>query len=179
MKQPTLKELKELGQNVMEQFEYINQGGCCVFAALVGKKLQEYFPVRIRASNNYHGYRIRDLNEIRPNLEDNTIWEWYNEGIDFNHVIIEFDYKGKTYHMDSTGVYKAGKRDPSFKYVLYKGYLTVEEAAELAKQKDWNPTFDRKLIPTLRKTVDNFFKGFTLVMKAGKSTKRARRLATI
>lgn len=173
-----IKKLDLFMGEIESKYPDINCGGCCVFAALIGKYLEKQgIPVRIRAAS-MDGDNGANLTEIRKEIRRNNIFVWENYGVEFNHVIVEFDYKGETYHCDATGVHYEDSVDPAFGWYLQDGYISVKDAAELAKAKSgWNPTFDRKLIPSLRKMVDNFFKGYKLIMNHKKRSS-VRRLAT-
>lgn len=151
--QKLFESLHEFGIDVKIEFENINRGGCCVFAAEVGKKLQKYFPVRVRVL----GYGRRNLNKVRQNIIENQIWEWDSNGVELRHILLEFKYNGKRYFFDAGDGVREAKRSEDGMNV-YAGHLTIEEADELAKQTDWNDTFDRSDIPYVKAMIKDFFK---------------------
>lgn len=150
--------LNNFARKIHKKFRNINKGGCCVFAAHVARQLQKYYPVRIVT----FGYRTKkSVDEIRKNVKVNNASEWYRNGLDLNHVVIEFtDEHGKIWHYDSTGVHKPDGsiyEDP-----MIKGYLTVEEAWEMASTHvGWNDVFNRRDIPEIKEMIHNFFRAYT------------------
>lgn len=159
--------LNKFASKINKKYQYINRGGCCVFAAHVAKQLQKHYPVKIVT----FGYRTKkSVDDIRKNVKVNTAREWYANGLDLNHVVIEFvDEQGKIWHYDSTGVHKADGSiydDP-----IIRGYLTVDEALEMASSPlGWNNQFDRSVIPEFKRMVHNHFRGFSIPLKPIKET---------
>ncbi len=150
-----LKELRQLGEKITDRFPNINQGGCCVLAVLIGRQLDKHVPVRIRACN--WGAKKHNVDEIRKNVQPNTASEWEKNGVTLYHVIVEFDYKGKTYHYDSTKLSEA--EDKFYRIPVYPGHFTIEEAESFADdQYGWNHMFDRSDIPKIKRMINKFFK---------------------
>lgn len=131
----------------------VNYGGCCVVAAEIAEHMQNKVPTRLRVAHLWNtGAHIDDA---RNNVSDVANgYEWHENGVYFGHVIVEFDYLGRTYHMDSSGVHQAKNVDPSFGYELYAGFLPLDDAKALAGQwANWNTRFDRSLIPRIKAIV--------------------------
>jgi hypothetical protein len=155
--------LDMLGEEVMRRYPWLNHGGCCVYAAMVVQALHKH---NIKASGIVASWGAEYLNrtgitidKVREGLKKNTHTEWNNNGVNFSHVGVEFEYRAKIrthrYHYDSTGVKKAGKELDGMP--IYAGRLTLEELRTLAgTKKGWNDTFDRKHIPELRKLVKSY-----------------------
>jgi hypothetical protein len=154
--------LNTLGKVVMARYPYINCGGCCVYAAMVAEELQKH---GIDAKGIVAAYSAKELNtngvtlnSIRPGIKSNTLAEWNNHGVRFNHVGVEFVIKkegkrtGTKKHYDSTGVKRA---TTELDYMpIYKGRLELADLKALArKRKGWNESFNRRSIPALRKLV--------------------------
>ena len=134
------------------RFELLNDGGCCVFAAMVAAKLEELgIPVKgrvLRSAFSWVSSTNAPLNKIHP--KKNTLDAWQDNGVSFDHVVLQLE----KYTYDSGG-FDARKRWSHFD--MYRGWLNVKDLKELAKSRGWNSMFDRKLIPELQKIVDNVF----------------------
>ena len=151
-----LDKLDNLGKDVFEKYEYINYGGCCVYALAVAESLLQY---RIKAKgivvsrdavswDNKH----RALGNVRRKLERNTTFEWNRHGVFFAHVGLEFTYQGKVWHYDTHGCRL--KSDEFYEMSIYRGRLSIDEMRELTTGKQgWNPLFNKKHIPAVRKMV--------------------------
>lgn len=156
-----VKKLNTLGKEVMSRYPYINHGGCCVYAAMVAEELHKH---GIEAKGIVSAYGAKELNgngitldNIRPGIKSNALEEWNKHGIRFNHVGVEFVIKkeGKRAikkHYDSTGVKSASTELDHMP--IYKGRLALVDLKALArKRKGWNESFNRHVIPELRKLV--------------------------
>lgn len=147
-----------MNRNIEKSVQSLNAGGCCVYAAHVAKRLQHIVPTRVVVFNS----EDIDINYVRANVTNNySIREWYNNGMRFYHILVEFDYRGKTYLMDSTGIYDdlthagACAGDATYK----TGELTIDETIAFASRPHgWNWWFDRRQIPTLKKHVNRTFR---------------------
>ena len=149
--------LKTFLAGIHEKHEYINWGGCCVFAGILGKHLAEVGKVRVRVINSVYG-SSSNIDQVRKKIRKNESTEWNRHGIGFNHVVVEFAYKRRKYAMDSEGI-RVLTPDLDKRYV--EGALTVKEAQELGStQRGWNPMFDRGEIPAIRSKVQRYFKKF-------------------
>lgn len=147
--------LNDFGAEMHQRFPLINDGGCCVFASLVARRLSAFFPTRIVVGDDEVSTTI-DL--AREYAADNCIYQWNDAGIGFGHVIVEFDCGGKTYHYDTSGCVEKSDTTNLFDYKIYAGYLTVQEAEELASTpRGWNTVFNRKDIPEIKWLVKRFF----------------------
>jgi hypothetical protein len=150
--------LNNLGTEVNRRWPYINSGGCCVYAALVGAELLAR-DVKVHVVVGAHCAETADTLDITEgknhvqNIGDPH--EWNAIGVYFNHVGLEFRIGKKWFQYDSDGVM------PRIHiidiYPKYLGYLTVDDAAALAASEEgWNCMFDRGHIPTLTKYVKSF-----------------------
>lgn len=161
-----LKEIQDLCNEIDASIPRVNSGGCCVVAAELAAQLSEHYPTRIRVGNSYtwddNGNDNVSLDDVASNVKKKSdIFAWNDQGIYFGHVIVEIEYNGKKYHIDSTGVHKAKKKDPAFGFALYEGSLSIKHAKKLAGNGyGWNDTFDRGHIPLLKQIVNNFFKSY-------------------
>lgn len=156
-----IAQLRELADELSNTLTYPNQGGCCVIAAEIAKYLSEIYPTSIRVSSDYSELTAPNVVDVVNQVRNpKDIYEWNDNGIFFGHVIVEFKYKGRKYHMDTNGVERAKAVDPSFGWILYPGEVPLESAKMLASISSdaWNSAFNRKQIPTLRKLVKQFFK---------------------
>lgn len=169
-----LTQLRLLSKNMRTSLRNPNRGGCCVIAAEVASYLDQLVPVRIRVSNDHfdwEGWKDKNcnLNQACEEMGDNAghHQEWNNRDVFFGHVIVEFDYRGRTYHMDTSGCKEATDRDPSFHWLMYDGYLPLNAARELAARPgNWNQRFDRSQIPVIRGMVKQAFAPLNITPKA-------------
>ena len=153
--------LRRLAKQLNDNIVLPNRGGCCVISAEIAEHLERIVPVRIRVSNDWVDEDDDcNLNEMVDYLGC-TVGDhdaWNDNDIAFGHVIVEFDYNGRTYHMDTSGVKLAKKRDPSFGWLMYDGHLPLHAAKALAAQQgNWNKKFNRAQIPRVKKIVEESF----------------------
>jgi hypothetical protein len=151
--------LNRLGKDVNRLYPDINHGGCCVYAAMVVAELrkQKIPAVGIVAAWDAKE-ECRSIDEARNNLQKNTLRDWNDNGIYFNHVGVEFELNGVKKHYDSNGVHKV--RNKLDNMPIYPGRLRYKELKELASCKEgWNPSFDRKCIRTLQRMVKSYISG--------------------
>jgi hypothetical protein len=146
--------LNKLGNQANESVGHINAGGCCVYAAAIATHLQHVCKkVRVLVGDN-DTWR-NSIPKVRNQVAANTPSEWNNNGIQFGHVIVEFEYRGRVYHYDSNGVTKKADRTATLGYKLLKGALTIQEATELGNcARGWNYHFLRNDIPRLHNMID-------------------------
>ena len=152
--------LDELGTDIDSSFDYIDYGGCCVYAAIVGKELiNRGFNVEfVVADSNVE--KGMNLNKIRNQVTNNSIQEWNHNGVYFGHVFIELSYKNKRYFWDSSGVSKASNKDPTCGLSVIPGRLNLEEVTYLARSSNgegWNKRFKRTQIPNMRRMIKKAF----------------------
>ncbi len=174
------KILNALADEVIGKFELLNHGGCCVFAALVARALDNKgYPVQGVAfswqADTPSGME-KNIDELRPYLTGRHVKAWNDLGIRFGHVGIEFYDGTDIYRYDSNGIvdkdaYLEG--DPA-----WRGKLRIEELEYLATDdgraqgmQAWNDCFDRNHIPELQQLVAKHFKKL--------NTKHLKELASI
>lgn len=162
-----LVHLRRLSKQLNTHLVQPNRGGCCVIAAAIAEHLEQIVPVRIRVSDDHFDHSYSDdncnLNDMVNYLGTQASHDMWNDAdVSFGHVLVEFDYQGRTYHMDTSGVKLAKKRDPSFGWLMYDGFLPLAAAQTLASDAgNWNKTFNRNQIPVLKKMVMATFKQLT------------------
>lgn len=164
MKHP-IRSLNAFARRMHKKYPTMNYGGCCVFAAMVTKHLQQVFPTAVAVG----GYGDEPpIDEVRNNVRKNTPFEWNMRGVYFCHVVAEIEIKGKKYFFDTKGVRKASDHvGASGGWPLIEGRLTQEEAEELGNTKSgWNSSFNRKQIPKIQKDVNKYFEKFVKRMTA-------------
>lgn len=157
-----LIEVDELCRNIHKKTDYLNSGGCAVFAALLGQCLSQYGQVEIAIGTDSN---ITSLDDVRDKgIDPLSLDAWNDNGLSIGHAIIEFTYGDVKYHIDSTGV-----RDPlpytySGGWGILGGRLSVIETTALAAQRGWNWMFNRDQIPTIKQMIDH---GFAKMFKKG------------
>jgi hypothetical protein len=150
-------QLDSLGREVNRRFNKINNGGCCVYAALVAACLAKR---GIVATGIVAGPQEKDrptnIDEVRKALPvTNRKDLWNDGGVIFSHVGLELAGKNGVWHYDSNGMQKAG---PTLDCMpIYEGRLRLNEMQELADEiAGWNDMFDRKFIPAIAATVKHY-----------------------
>ena len=149
-----IKSLNELGERINRWYPAVNSGGCCVYAAEVGKELLRR-GIETRIIVAAWGARSH-LDKVRPKLNNtNQKAEWNDKDVWFNHVGVEFKYKGKVYHYDSDGVHRKSRSLKS--WTVYPGRLSVDEAKALADEPEgWNDCFERGKIPSMKRHIRRY-----------------------
>lgn len=151
-----LARLAHLGKTVDKEFPLLNYGGCGVFAILVAKELKKRaaWPRIIIGGN---GEDI-DIEDIIPKIQNPlNPYEWWRHDVYFNHIGVEFLYKGVKYHYDSNGVLAAMSNSRMLGYKLYNGRMRIPIAEKLtSNQGFWNREFDREGIPRLKGIIELF-----------------------
>lgn len=149
-----IKTLNNLGQRINRYYPLINEGGCCVYASLVGKELQNRgIAVKIVvAARDARG----NLDVVRRKLNNNNLKsEWNEKNVWFNHVGFEFKYKNRIYHADTNGVNPKGRKLQEWR--IYSGRLSLDEGTILANEPEgWNDSFDRNKIPSLKRHIKSY-----------------------
>lgn len=151
-------ELKSQLMSLSEQINDLtdgttNWGGCCVVAAVVGKRLQEK-GVEVRGvvatwqGDTLIGKQVEDRGKPRA---------WARVGIYFNHIGLQIKAGNRWYYYDSEGI-KPRKRGnntlPAGDWPVIPGNLTIDEVAALASNADgWNEAFPRDKIPAIEELV--------------------------
>ena len=144
-------------QGRLARYDSINYGGCGVIAAHIAKRLSQFVPTRIAIYNTSDHY---DVDRIRPNIKNtHSSTEWDRHGLDWDHILVEFEHNGEKYLVDSRSLVKSEPvvNLPNGRYYL-SGYITIDEVCGWARTpRFWNWRFDRKQIPAIRKTIHRFF----------------------
>ena len=150
------QKLNRLGKEVYERYPDINNGGCCVYAAMIVAELKKLnIPAKGIIASHSAAYSD-GIDKVRPLIENNTIYEWRANGVCFSHVGVEFTLNGKKKHYDTAGVHKACSKLDGMP--IYKGRMEYAELRALAAKKHgWNTCFNRKHIPAVRRLVKSFF----------------------
>lgn len=147
--------LERLGNEANATFAYLNSGGCCVFASFVARELASkgYRAKGVVVSYNSHAANGKPLsiNEARKNVKYNSMRQWADNGVFFSHIGIEFQEGSTRRRYDSYGV--IGAKSKLMGMSAYQGRLSVPELEDLSLDDNWNPTFDRNLIPRVEALV--------------------------
>ena len=149
-----IPKLEELAHTIDDQISKVNRGGCCVVASLVALHLQHVVPVRGVVFDEW-GRSNQSIDEVRPLIHNNNKSEWNDNGVNFGHVKVEFDYGGTTYQFDSDGVTLVDHNTIDCDQI--PGYLNVDELIYLAADTGWNSWFNRDQIPKLHSLINKTF----------------------
>lgn len=157
--------LRQLGKDANALTDNrLNQGGCAVYAALVGRELERLgVPVLgivcetfADTTVAFASLRVKDRTSTRA---------WNRAGIHFDHVGLEFECSDGRYVYDSDTLRKAPAKTLSG-MPISPGYLSVADVEALAginrrtetrRNAAWNSAFSRKDIPALRDLVAEYF----------------------
>lgn len=159
-KQAVINTLDALGRAAETQVDSLNCGGCAVYASMVGRELEK-LGIPVRGIVAMEAWEIPNLDKVRKHVEDTgNISHWNANGVEFNHVGLQFKLGNRWYQYDSSGV--TGPK-PWLKHEYWevcKGSLSMVELENLANSPTgWNEWFNRHTeIPKLKKLTKQFFK---------------------
>lgn len=162
--------LRDLSSALSDEYEYINWGGCAVMATIVGRALERIgIPCEVvsPASTEYWDASAPNVarRELGKSARNATAYDWDRAGLSRRHLALRFRLDGREYTWDSDGLYEAagvyvhwfGTGDHRCDYPFGHG-LSTREAGKLSRNKhEWNPTFDRRTLPALRRIVRQHF----------------------
>lgn len=155
-----IEKLKAVSYKANSQVDNINNGGCAVMAALVGKELEK-LGVEVEGIAPWSNPSKARVNSGKSH-KAHPMW-WECNGVCFEHVALRFKFEGKMYTYDTDKLHKGRSRFGS--YLQYsagckfgEGFNT-KELKKLARCDDgyWNVAFNRKDIAKLRKIVKEEF----------------------
>ena len=134
-----IKKLRKVGSSVVSDVPLINYGGCCVYAAKVGRELEKM------------GYDVRvvfrktgDVKKNNPEIKCPLLAE-EEIGVDFYHVGLAVKSGGRWYTHDAEATHTGLKVFGEDRLPVAKTYLTVEQAESFAKERHfWNNTYPRR-----------------------------------
>ena len=150
--------INDLCNDLNDNFPTANHGGCAVVAAILGQHLSAYGVVRIVVGDDQ--CTPITIENARKLIHSNTLKEWNKNGLWFGHVVVvEFDYNGDTWHIDTTGVYPASEYLMSGDFPVLEGVMTLHEITELSNSAGWNTAFQRRHIPNIRAMIERKFGG--------------------
>lgn len=153
-----LRELSRFGKRINRTYSYVNRGGCCIVAAEFARPLKQIFPSTNIIVGSYKWEQAQDLEKVRKLIGSNSFRQWTKHGIDFTHVLLEFEFEGKMYQFDTCDGVVPRKDTTILDLRILDGHLTLSEAQDLAHSPvGWNEMFDRKQIPAIQKDIKEFF----------------------
>ncbi len=148
-----IDKLNTIATEVSTKINYINHGGCCVFASLIAQHINSLLPMKIVVFS--YG-KTKSINMARKHIHNNKLSEWNDNGVYFGHVMIELTVDDKTFLYDSNGI--SSTRNTINGYGKLPGELTLLEATELAEDSvGWNEDFNRDKIPLMKDIINKYF----------------------
>lgn len=152
--------LRKISRLVKTEMYDINYGGCGIYAVELAKRMHEIgaTDAKIRC---YGGMESITINTVEQNFNTtglpNDYYTWVMNGVDFNHVRMEWE----GIMWDAEGDLRAGSGDAK----AWNGWcrrqngdISVKAMQILAdKPSNWNSRFDRTQIPKLRSIMDTCF----------------------
>lgn len=161
MKKSALKQrFKDFTSSFSEANPLINYGGCGVFAAEMAKDLiDKGFDVDIRlVLDPYDAMHFDNVGAMFDRIEraggdPGDMYEWE---VAPYHVVLEVKGHGVHGILDAEGF----ENVRGYRYddrAMVKGSVPLDIMERLAKSRDmWNPTFPRKTIPNVRRSIKEF-----------------------
>jgi len=157
-----IDKLNRLGQTTKGYCPDVNNGGCAIFATLVGRALLAKGIVAqvIVASRWAHpdeqSWVAPHIDKVRKEIRrPGNVHDWNINSVFFDHVGVEFIYNGTVWHYDTDGVHSASKKLDNL--YIYPGRLRVREAGAIAGMiPAWNDQFPRSQIPTIKQLVNKY-----------------------
>ena len=150
------KRLRLLGKQANERFPYLNEGGCCVYAAAVAEELErlnvEYEVIIPKPYDSVES----SVEELRPLVQNvNNKSAWNDAGVYFGHVAVRLKLNGKWHTYDSETFRRAKYVFGEYgRYKALDGGLTAKEAKALADESSgWNTRFYRGDVRPVRQLV--------------------------
>jgi hypothetical protein len=142
--------LSNLSEALENHCRNINNGGCCVIAAITGMAL-----LRLHVEVEVVPVAGVAPAKIRNYVNDNTSpSEWENNGLDLGHLGLRFKLEGCVYYWDSEG-FHGNDGDPYHKFRRspkeFGSGLRIEEACSISllTGRGWNKMFNREQIPLM------------------------------
>jgi hypothetical protein len=154
------KVLNRMGRFTEDNIHNINCGGCGYYAGYTAALL-EYVPqvedVCVRVGSYALGGR-KNVNSVLATQrvkKESVADVLNNNGICNGHLVVEFLYRGRRNHYDTSGVVPARTKFDGF--VFYPGFLTAEQTLEFCEDPpSWNSDFDRRQVPKLRLIIEGY-----------------------
>ena len=151
-------------QNAVSHVEKINNGGCGVFAALVAARLKKAkIPARVKVGqmDSYFCSRTDKKALIKAKRNGaSSASDFYDNDVRMDHLIVEVGKGKEKIHFDSQNLIPAAKKTVLFNATVLEGCLVPKQALVVANSRNWNPTFNRKQIPQLTKSINKVFKKY-------------------
>lgn len=155
MKRFPFKKVETFLDKFDHSFVRINWGGCAAAAHMLAKVLEPHVDeLKIVAYDNSVPNPAADVSVARNNIDSNTIFNWNRAGIAFNHVWVEFKWRGRWYAIDAEGIQPRRRMYEKWGKP-FRGSFTLKEMKELSESRwGWNPTFDHGQVPAMKRMVN-------------------------
>lgn len=146
--------LHAIADECNSNIELINRGGCAVYAVELAKRLEAlgYDDYRIRTyGRRLNIAKVEQL--ITTTNAQATIWDWYNNGVTFDHVRLQW----RGFMWDAEGAEKVADATSWMGSGIQDGKISLEAMAKLADSgRGWNFRFKRSQIPEMRSIMDEY-----------------------
>jgi len=154
--------LAAIASEVSHNVDYVNCGGCGVYATELAKRMKKLgftdMKLRVYSYPNANNERLVNVASVErkvfgDNLPDN-LREWSVNGVSFCHVRMEWGFRVWDVEGD-----EPAKTDKAWRwYPRHPGSLSLKAMNRLsAKKAGWNTMFDRTQIPLMRQIMDKHF----------------------
>lgn len=154
--------LAAIASEVSRNVNYVNNGGCGVYAVELAKRMKKLgftdMKLRVYGYPNKNNERLVNVTHLeRKAFGDNppdNLRDWRINGVNFCHVRMEWGLRV----WDVEGDVPAKTDKVWFWYPRHPGSISLKAMSRLTAEKaGWNPTFDHTQIPLMRQIMDKHF----------------------
>lgn len=166
------KELNTFINTKIKTLPKVNQGGCGIVAYLLWKKLRElgFLKISCHATTYKQADATKMLKDFQT-IANKEAKPRLGLSVRFHHLVLLVEYEGDNYIVDADGIVKALKNSVlsleeqvvyKTNYIYYSDYKITEAIPYDVLKKlanfpsFWNSSFDRKVIPELKKEIYSF-----------------------
>lgn len=126
---------------------YVNQGGCGKMAVTIAYMLETYY--NITAEIVFVCYDSAEYINRKANINKTNVFRNLAQFIsesEFDHIMVRFCYKNKTYYVDATNIFAASDIHRRYKYI-FKGSISRKTLISISKHNEWNSFFEDHASP--------------------------------
>ena len=156
-----LAKLRKFGKEVKKDIPSINNGGCGVYAYMMGEALIKHGIKNVECFNEQY-FLVHSTDKYREIGESNrnkkiSMYDWEDLGVEFEHIGVKFELDGVVYFHDVEQTKKNVVNNFAYGEVTHC-YFDVSTIKHIAsKPEGWSQVFSRrKNIPKLKKKFKEF-----------------------
>ena len=152
--------LERIADDVADNIENINCGGCAVYAVELAKRLDAIGITNYKIRTyGYSGSEKTNVSTVERKVFNTNLpkytEDWGDNGVYFSHVRLEWN--GKVWDAEgATSSRKAGEWN--YCYYRQRGHISRKAIEKLLPlQCNWNSMFNRRQVPKLKRIMDKWF----------------------